>query len=460
MILIISVAIAIPSLNINIAGNNYQIRGLNPSDIKADIVLDDFVMQPGLELQGGKMITYTVDLSILPEQQRLAELLYMRDIISTRINLLGIDDFEAAALVNEEAGLYQLQIQVPDTLNNTTAQLIATPGQMSIWTIDTATFTQEDSEKDENDPTIGTAFEDRVRTTINNQDVASATVISDSRIFLAQQIAAILPDASVLPDQPGTISNYGVQLRFTNEAQQKILNALSTNPFGASPLLVTLDDIPIAYQASGQTFSANATQAELLLYTLVDDSKESNALVAALLNTPTINYSLSISEIVEQDPTFGINVVDQIKIALLVGFVVATAALAFRHRVFWKLISLGSGSFLVVSIALLKIFGAFNITLSVGLLIGYLLGMLVFFWNLLRLLDDAEELNDNYEKVGVDYRNLGIALVLIAFILQRYGIQDLLHFANGFGFAVIAGIGVYYLIIKVILGLVYEKFSK
>lgn len=471
IVLILSFLIALPTINMKIGDNELNIRGLNVDDIKKDTQIQDFQFASSLDINGGQVVTYTADLSGIAEENRDAVFNEIKSIINFRISKMNVGDYELSTFVDKETPAYKVVLKAPQSLKEEQLTQLDSRGEISFWIeqAEQIAFDENGEPIDEKknkkkDPLEGTAYESRVITDLNNLDIISAHVISDSRVFLTSAFLESIPDQSILPENSGQIRTYGVSVTYNSSSNIALFTALSANPLGTSPMLVSIDGEPVAYQASGQDLSTFTLDKEntVLFYTLTNDTSRDNQVLAALLSSPSIDYPVELTSVEVISPILGNHISNNIKVGLGLSFVLSQALLFYYFKKSrGRFVILTNTIYLVTTIALLKVFGTIsnaNIPLSFALVAGVIMAIASFmaFTALMTyrirtksqggLLKD--EVVDEYIRTRDEYRNFVIAFVLIAFVIQSYGTLPLDQFANGLGFGVISGLFSFLFIVK------------
>ena len=440
-----ALAIAFPTLIIRINNDYYKIRGIDPQDLNAKYVVKEFTFQPAIDVQGGNIITLDVDMGTIADVEKDTEFQRIKDILFTRLTYANFGDFELTSLVNKNEGKYRIILKLPNNIPTELVNLLVTAGNVRVWV--------EDPNSQIKPEEIKTAFDGRKVTDITNSDFASVSVISgDSRIFVSD------------PTKP---NNFGLKVIFKDEAVYKFFTALYSSPRQTLAMMFTVDNAPVAVQTSGQLFNQLNPGKELLLFTIVPDTSLDNAVLAAIFSTPPLPANVTVSSVAAIPPPLGVTFLPNLKIALLVAFITVQSLLLFYFKRRAYILIVINSIYLVVSIALLKIF---NVTLSLALIWGYLLSLVGFLGFMLLVLNRIrsasrgaitnEELSAVYQMSSIQNRNIFILAVLIALVFYFYGNLLLKHFAFGWGFGVASGFLVIILPLKALLPLFLLKFKK
>lgn len=129
-ILALSLLIALPEIPFNIAGKDYKIGGYKISLFNGNFEKDLSSLKRGLDLEGGVKIVFKADTSKLNSGDVVPALESTREIISRRINLLGVaEPYIATSKVGEE---YRIVVELPGIEDvNSAAQLIGQTAQLT-----------------------------------------------------------------------------------------------------------------------------------------------------------------------------------------------------------------------------------------------------------------------------------------------------------------------------------------
>lgn len=427
IVTLVTLLIAVPTITFTLGDENKRIRGINPEDLNSSFITSEFGFRPSLDFQEGYATEFNVQLDVLPVRDRSATLNRIRNIIYRRLQLSGIADFELDSLENHETGEYKLVLKSSEQINILLLDLLVQRGELSAWIDDPTVDTAEATEEDLQDP-----FFTRQQTGITNDDIESASVVSDSRIFLFD---------------PSTPQNYGIRLVYRPESTNSYVNAAQQSVGSTSPILYAIDSNPIAFQTPGQIYDPLNPGRTSLLVTLNEDTRQTNAIIASVMGTPTINFPVSLLDQQVLQSRYGGVTVSVLQIGSVVGFVLLQLAfwVFFRKQALFSLVM--QSLFAVWGLALMKMF---TLTLSLGTLLGFLSGFSMFMifmgFLLVRLRDFAsdgyskDELAQVHSETVKSFRNFSIVLLLIILISQSFGIVPVLHYTNGLGFAIVSGI--------------------
>jgi hypothetical protein len=343
LITILAFAIAIPSLQASYQGKNYQIRNLDPRDIGLDLLEDEFAYKPALDLQGGYSISFDVDLSS-QEEMKLEKYEEVKSVISQRMALIGFKDFDFTSYVNQDEDIYRLDLITPDPIDENLAMILSSPGRLQVLV--------DDPEADQENIDSSTIYPGKKVVDISNEDIASVKVVSDSRIFSTD---------------PETPYNFGLEIVFKPESKSKLGSALITNYSNNIPLIFSLDNSIVAVQASGYQIDPFSDNDSLLVYTLLADTQLNNSVLAAVIDSPSIETQVMAGSTIKMLPQMGPSALTNLKIITAVLVVLFHIAMVFYFRRRSLFVILSVDIFVVLLIALQKIL---NFNLSMSLIIS------------------------------------------------------------------------------------------
>lgn len=343
LITILAFVIAIPSLEASYNGKNYQVRNLDPRDVGLDLLEDEFVYKPALDLQGGYSISFDIDLSE-QEELKLEKYEEVKSVISQRMALIGFKDFEFISFSNQDNDIYRLDLVTPDPIDENLAMILSSPGRLQVLV--------DDPEADQENVDSSTIYPGKKAVDISNEDIARVRVVSDSRIF------------STDPEAP---YNFGLEIVFKSESKSKLSSALITNYSSNTPLIFSLDNSIIAVQASGYQIDPFSDNDSLLVYTLLADTQLNNSVLAAVMDSPSIETPVTAGSTVRMLPLMGPTALTNAKIITLVVAVMFHLAMIFYYRKSSVFVILCVDIFVVLLISLQKIL---NFNLSFSLIIS------------------------------------------------------------------------------------------
>jgi len=304
IIFIITIVIAIPTINFNFRGKNYVISNINPADLNLNLVQNDYSYQPALDLQGGYTIVFDVELTEY-EGDKLAQFKTVEKTLVQRMALIGLRDFEFTSFYNLEDNIFQLHLTTPEEVNSDLVQILTSPGRLDVLVNDPEAEVDAESEN-------STIFDGRKSAEISNSDILKVKVVSDSRIYSSD------------PEQP---NNFGLEVTFKSESRQKLQNALISNYSTGTPLIFTLDGSLVAIQASGQQLNPLQENDTLLLYTFFSDTKLNNSVIGAVMASENLDTMVSAGESIRTSPTLGESALRNIKYISLAVIVIFPAIL-------------------------------------------------------------------------------------------------------------------------------------
>jgi len=426
LVTIIAVLIAVPTITFTLGDQNHRIRGINPEDLNSSFLTPEFGFRPSLDFQEGIVTEFDVELDVLPERDREDTLTRIRNIIFRRLQLAGFADFELDSFHNHEAVEYKLVMRTAEPISPLLLNLLAQRGELSAWIDDPTVDRAEATEEELQNPFFG-----RSQTGISNEDIESAAVVSDSNIYLFD---------------PATPQNFGIRLVYRPESASSYITAAQQSA-GATPILYAIDNEPVAFQTPGQVFNILSPTRTSLLVTLNEDTRQANSVIAAVLGTPTVDFPVTPIDQQPLTPRYGDVTLSVLQIGSVVGFLLLQAVfwVYFRKQALFSFVM--QALFAVWGLALMKMF---TLTLSLATLLGFLAGFSMFMifmgYLLVRLRDFAgdgytkDELQQVHSETISGYRNFSIALLIAVLVAQSLGIVQVLHFTNGLGFALVAGI--------------------
>lgn len=396
---LIALVIAIPTVSFTYKDKSYEITNLNPTDLNLELIQDSFSYKPALDLQGGSKVVFDVDLKN-HEGDKIQKFKQVEEIIARRMALIGLRDFEFTSFYNLEDEVFQLHLTTPEELETTLVQVLSSPGVLDVLV--------DDPEALENPETENVSITDgRKSSGITNNDILSMSVISDSRIYSGD---------------PETPNNFGLEIVFKPEAKQKLQLALLSNISTGTPLIFSLDGSFVALQATGYYMDPYQEHERILLYTTLVDSRLNNAVLGAVMSSPSLDTLVITNPAVGINPTYGNEALQHTKVITiaLVSFLTLLIVVILRKRALYVIVA--TFLFAIVNIALHKIL---NLNLSLSLIFATQL-ILTFFIlehifivlkvnklkNNLKLL---EEFIDSYSLNG--WRPILSVLILVPLIL-------------------------------------------
>lgn len=338
----VALVIAIPTISFTYKDKSYEITNPNPTDLNLQLIQDTFSYKPALDIQGGSKVVYDVDLKTF-EGDKVQKFKQVEETIARRMALIGLRDFEFTSFYNLEEEVFQLHLTTPEELETTLVQVLSSPGILDVLV---------DDPEAPQDPEAETASitDGRKSSGITNDDIQSMSVISDSRIYSGD---------------PETPNNFGLEIVFKPEAKQKLQLALLSNISTGTPLIFSLDGSFVALQASGYYMDPYQDHDRILLYTTLVDSKLNNAVLGAVMSSPSLDTVVVANPAIGVTPTYGNDALQNTKIVTLalIGFMTLLTVVILRKKSMYVIVA--SFIFAVVNIALHKIL---NLNLSLSLI--------------------------------------------------------------------------------------------
>lgn len=435
----LALLIALPTIYFSLNGENKRIRGLDPADLNKSFITSEFSFQPSTDFQEGSVYTFTVDLSSIPAGERQAQFERIRNIVYYRLSRVNLSHYQLDSLIDHGLNNFALRIKVPVQEDQASLELLTSRGELSVW-IDDPT-----AEIDTKDATTN-VFAGRIESGLTNEDVASVGVVSDARIYLYS---------------PETPSNYGLKVVFNEGAAQKFVNAVLSST--SKPMIYAIDGVPLGVQAPGQVFNPANIGTEALVATLSNDTYYANSIIGALLSSPAIDFPLTLSDISTVSPVYGEQSLSLLKVAPLVSVVIVLSVIVFYFRKRSAFMVVSFAAFIVWAIALMKMF---NVSLSLATYAGFMASAasLLVFLALLgyRIRTEfqsgltSEELKEAYTRSFANFLTFTVASLLISVIMQYYSVLFFVHFSSGYGFGIVAALGIMFLFVRSVLPFTFE----
>lgn len=329
---LVALVVAIPTISFTYRDKSYEITNPNPTDLNLQLIQDSFSYKPALDIQGGSKVVYDVDLKTF-EGDKVQKFKQVEETIARRMALIGLRDFEFTSFYNLEDEVFQLHLTTPEELETTLVQVLSSPGNLDVLI---------DDPEAPQDPEAETASitDGRRSSGITNEDILSMSVISDSRIYSGD---------------PETPNNFGLEIIFKPEAKQKLQLALLSNISTGTPLIFSLDGSFVALQASGYYMDPYQDHDRILLYTTLVDSKLNNAVLGAVMSSPSLDTIVVANPAVVVNPTYGSDALQNAKLITiaLIGFMTLLTVVILRKKSIYVIVA--SFIFAVVNIALHKI---------------------------------------------------------------------------------------------------------
>jgi hypothetical protein len=348
----VALVIAIPTISFTYKDKSYEITNPNPTDLNLQIIQDSFSYKPALDLQGGSLVVFDIDLKN-HEGDKVEKFKQVEETIARRMALIGLRDFEFTSFYNLEDEVFQLHLTTPEEIETTLVQILSSPGILDVLI--------DDPEALENAETESVSITDGRRSSgITNSDILSMSVISDSRIYSGD---------------PETPNNFGLEIVFKPESKQKLQMALLSNISTGTPLIFSLDGSFVALQASGYYMDPYQEHDRILLYTTLVDSKLNNAVLGAVMSSPSLDTTVIANPSVVVSPTYGNDALLNAKLitVALVGFLTLLVVVILRKRALY--VVMATFLFAIINITLHKIL---NLNLSLSLIFALQLLVTLF----------------------------------------------------------------------------------
>lgn len=425
----LATAIALPTISVTLSDKIYQIRGIEPSDISANLVIDNFSYDSALDLQGGTSVTYRVNIDKnLSEEEKQQKFEETRLIIATRMAKIGLTDFEFTSFINREDNIYELVLTTPKPVEDNLVQVLVSPGVLDV--LMSAPETPEGEE--EPSPDENTLFPGTTSSGITNSDIAGMAVISDSRIYT---------------DDPENPNNFGIEAYFTDAGSEKLSAAILANATSNIPLIFTLDSSLVAVQASGQQITSLTSLDSLLLYTYFADTRLNNSVLAAVMSSPSLETPVDIQSTTQIAPTLGVNALRNIKYASFAGVAIVYLVLLVIQRQKGLYVVVTAEVFAILLIALQKLT---SMNLSLAVICGFFTIFSIFVLSQTRLINKISKLDSpKLTKDFIDQHSLnvwGVAVRLFILVPFIFFFENLLTVSvNQFAQSVLAGMVIWFL---------------
>jgi hypothetical protein len=478
VVTVLAFMIAIPTLSFNFNNKEYSIRGLRLTDINSNWDLLNIGISNSLQQTKAQKITLELELDSFESTDAKFELEYTKSIINNRLLLSNIKDFQVFSLHNTNDNIYKIVIELAEALTDEQIKLLFANGKLEVWTNDTsqnnipiqpsqtedATDGVEEIAAEVEDPLKGTIYEKRVVSAINNSDIEFASVVADSRIFMSRELFDIMGIADQVDENFGNQRNFGIKLQFNPNSQIKLAGALSTNPVGMYPLLVTLDNKPVAWQTAGQFFNQTSLPDNIILYPYVSDTRKDVQILATMLATETIKHTINIDNVVNYDLSIQNNNLIKLIIIIVMIFLQAIIYYFYKKKALFTIVT--NLIFSVWFIALIKLLGGFAIVFGLEFILATSIVFIIFFmYSLFVLHLQINENFDVFDKQFIDKYQIAkkaflpilIMLLFISYIMQIFSTIKILHIANVFGIGIIVMIVFIVFAIKPIINLLNIK---
>ena len=449
VLILVLFSIAIPTIVFKWGDGYKRIRGIDPQDFNKDAVIKEFTFRPSIDLQGGKIVTFNVDMSSVEISNRKDNLENAKDIIFSRLINSRISNFELNSLVNEEKNEYKIILKFPNNINQDLMQVLITPGNISFYADDS--LNQTDNASDPNS-TQNKPYGNRIITSLTNTDIESVKVVSDARCYF---------------NDINTPRNYCLAIQFNQGSAKTFQSALYNNPTPRIPLLVVIDGAPVGVQTGGQIFNPTTPGRELLVYPVVDDTWFSTSIIGSLMNTTPLTSVISQEQINDLKPLLQENILTTVKVSLLVAFTLGDILILIYFRKKGSVAVIASVIFLIINIAFMKIFNLIlDLPLIFGFMLSYSLFMSLIIGFLFRIRTASksglveDEIMSNFDNLRFEYRNLALIIILVSFVMSVFGTIFSVSLYTGFTFGVILGFVIIYYAFPIVLPIIFLNSKK
>ncbi len=212
----IALLIALPEINFKFQERDYKIGGYNISILDGKFTKDLRTLKRGLDLEGGVKIVFKADTSKINSSDVASALESSKEIISRRINLLGVSEpYIATSKVGEE---HRIVVELPGVEDvNSAAKLIGQTAQLN--------FRELSSEVEYSEEGFAELFSNPnawVNTDLTGADLKGVDVV-----FNQGQVNSAAPQ---------------IQLRFTNTGREKFSEIAKRNI--DKPIGIFFDESP------------------------------------------------------------------------------------------------------------------------------------------------------------------------------------------------------------------------
>lgn len=454
LVTLLMLAIALPSIIVKLGDEYYRIRGLDPKDIKADFLTQEFRFTPSLDLSGGSIATVSVDMTSVAQEDRqelfrqneqnlLLRLFTLQSFLKRDFKNLNFELQEAIATDNSQ---YQILAKFPEIITEEKMYVLATPGDIAFW-IDDSGNPEYEGKTDEELP-----YGQRKVTELKNDDIASVDVITDASCYFSD---------------PKAPRNFCLRVNFLPTAQSKFNVAFLENQQTNYPPLLTIDGAAIAVRSSGKLLNATNPGLSMDFYPVIDDSYEANAILASVLNTGPLSIYTKLQSFNTLEPVAGANALTNLKYASVAVLVaVSILLLVYFRKNGWFAVAM-SVLFWIFTVAGMKIFGVvLDIPLVGGVFVAFAL-FLSFVSYLLYLIRTAsrgglseDEIAETYAATKANFTKVTIFICILSFVVSVWAPATLLSWFIGLGFGVIWGFVVFNFLGMELLKLFFIKTNK
>ncbi len=276
-------------------------------------------IKEGLDLQGGSSMTYSADLSKIPDKDKASAMESLQKIIETRINAFGLT--EPVVRTSKSGSDNRINIELPGIKNTDEAiDLIGKTAQLEFKEFKGQEF---------------------VSTGLTGKDLKKATVVFDPNTNKPQ-----------------------ISLEFTSDGAKKFEEITGRNV--GQQIAIDLDGKIISAPKVNEKISGGNAQ-----ITGEFDIKEANAL-AIQLNAGALPAPIKIIEQRTIGATLGQDSINRSLIAGIIGVLAVCIYMLIYYRLLGVFSTIGLVLYLIFMLALFKLFG---VTLTMGGIAGLILSI-------------------------------------------------------------------------------------
>lgn len=344
------VAINIQTPKIPLLGKSIEVKNVNIDFSSLDIDLGfariekKFDYRLGLDLQGGTKITYKVDMSKIPSDQKESAFESARNIIDRRINFFGV--VEPSIQTLKISGDYRIIVELPGVSDvNEAINLIGKTAQLSFW---------------EEGATGSGILKDA--TVSANLPFGMTEVLGDSPI-LTDLTGKDLKSSKVVFNQSGT-GGPAVQLNFSPEGVNKFADITKRNV--GKPVVIVLDNEIISYpRVENPILNGDAIISGGFT---VDQAKS----LSIALNSGALPAPLEIISQSNVGPSLGIESLKKSLFAGVLGFISIVAFMILLYKKEGYLASLALIMYIIITLFIFKLI---PVTLTLAGIAGFILSI-------------------------------------------------------------------------------------
>ena len=410
----IATLIVLPKIDINIDNSllklNSSIGGYNISLFGGKFNLDLSSFKKGLDIKGGVKIVMQADVSKIPDSERENALESAKEIISRRINFLGVTEPNIATLKTKDD--YRIIVEIPGVTDVSEAvNLIGKKAQLRFIKLDPKFEWSEEK-----------FFE-------YFQDPASWV---DTGI-----VGSDLKGVSVIIDSSGDIKNQGkpqIQLKFTNEGREKFSQLAKENVGRPIALFLDDSDFPLSTPVISEDLS-NGLINDPVISGNFDLQTAKN--LSIQLRAGALPIPVTVLQQETLGATLGNDSIHKSFFAGIVGLSIVFLFLVYKYKGLGLLAGL---SLIFYSILVLAIFKLIPVVLTLPGIAGFILSIgmatdaniLIFerykeelFWGK----DNRTALELGFERAWNSIKDSNISSLITCFILFQLGTGSVRGFA-------------------------------